>query len=193
MDSQGLNSPASELFVFYRYHPNEIAAWIFAFCFHCMTVAHVFQAASKRTWYLIPMIFGGLCELLFSLQAPRISSCHYILQFSLINTLVEVVGFVSRVLAHYNETDVAIYIVQSLLLLVAPALLAASIYMILGHLIVSTRGEALSPISTRWLTKIFVLGDVLSFLVQAVGTYYLCTYYLTMNESYVSAGQTLIG
>ncbi|RDL40809.1 uncharacterized protein BP5553_00788 [Venustampulla echinocandica] len=58
---------------------------------------------------------------------------------------------------------------QTLLLLLAPALFAASIYMVLGRLITYTRGESRAPIRQRWLTKIFVGGDVLSFLVQSGG------------------------
>lgn len=58
---------------------------------------------------------------------------------------------------------------QSLLLLVAPALFAASIYIILGRIILLTDGEKHSLIRQKWLTKIFVAGDVLSFLVQSGG------------------------
>jgi hypothetical protein len=61
------------------------------------------------------------------------------------------------------------YIIQSTLLLIAPALFAASIYMELGRVIVLVRGEKFSLIRVRWLTKIFVGGDVLSFLMQASG------------------------
>lgn len=58
---------------------------------------------------------------------------------------------------------------QSLLLLVAPALFAASIYIILGRIILMTGGEKHSLIRLKWLTKIFVTGDVISFLVQGGG------------------------
>jgi hypothetical protein len=58
---------------------------------------------------------------------------------------------------------------QLLLLLLAPALYAASIYMILGRLIRLLDAEKYSIIRTRWLTKLFVLGDVVSFAVQGIG------------------------
>jgi hypothetical protein len=58
---------------------------------------------------------------------------------------------------------------QSLLLLLAPALFAASIYMVLGRIIRLTDGESHSLIKARWLTKVFVAGDVLSFLTQSTG------------------------
>lgn len=61
------------------------------------------------------------------------------------------------------------YIVQSILLLVAPALLAASIYIILGRLVLLVNGERYSIINNKWLTRCFVLGDIFSFLLQSAG------------------------
>lgn len=58
---------------------------------------------------------------------------------------------------------------QSCLLLIAPALFAASIYMTLGRIMVLMHGEHHSIIRVNWLTKIFVAGDVLSFLMQSSG------------------------
>jgi hypothetical protein len=58
---------------------------------------------------------------------------------------------------------------QTLLILIAPALMAASIYMILGRIILLTEAEHLALIRRRWLTKIFVFGDVVSLLMQASG------------------------
>lgn len=58
---------------------------------------------------------------------------------------------------------------QSVLLLVAPALFAASIYMTLGRVIRSVHGEQFSIIRPTWLTRLFVLSDVVSFFAQASG------------------------
>jgi len=41
--------------------------------------------------------------------------------------------------------------------------------MVLGRIIVLTDGEAHSPIRAKWLTKVFVTGDVISFLAQSAG------------------------
>ncbi|KAJ8097225.1 hypothetical protein POJ06DRAFT_41090 [Lipomyces tetrasporus] len=49
----------------------------------------------------------------------------------------------------------------------APALFAASIYMELGRIILLVDGESRSLIKKKWQSKIFVAGDVLSFLMQA--------------------------
>ena len=61
------------------------------------------------------------------------------------------------------------YIGQSLMLLLAPALFAASVYMILGRIIRLLNAGSASLIRPSWLTKIFVTGDVLSFFIQSGG------------------------
>ena len=85
---------------------------------------------------------------------------------------------------------------QSVLLLLAPVLFAATLYMTLGRIITAVRGDQFSFIPPRWLTRvriyhtvietittaqlslmlmhndwpqIFVFGDCFSFLVQASG------------------------
>lgn len=57
-----------------------------------------------------------------------------------------------------------------MLILVAPPLFAASIYMTLGRVIVTLDSQQLSLVPVRFLTKIFVVGDVISFLLQCGGT-----------------------
>jgi hypothetical protein len=61
------------------------------------------------------------------------------------------------------------YVVQQVLLLVAPALFAASIYMELGKIADMTNGHKLLLLPRRWITRTFVTGDVICFLMQAAG------------------------
>jgi magnesium-transporting ATPase (P-type) len=58
---------------------------------------------------------------------------------------------------------------QSLTILLAPALMAATIYMVLGRTIVLLRAEHHSLVRVKWLTKLFVGCDVFSFLTQSSG------------------------
>ncbi|KAJ5605490.1 RTA1 domain protein [Penicillium lagena] len=58
------------------------------------------------------------------------------------------------------------YSIQSVFLLLGPTLFAASVYMVLGRIIRSVRAEKYSLVPINWLTKVFVMGDVLSFMVQ---------------------------
>ncbi|PYI21201.1 RTA1 like protein [Aspergillus violaceofuscus CBS 115571] len=82
---------------------------------------------------------------------------------------VEIVGLAARTYASSHLSAENPYIIQILLILLAPILFAAAIYMFLGRLIRATGQPHLSPIRITWLTKIFVLGDIFCFLVQAAG------------------------
>ncbi|OQE04213.1 hypothetical protein PENSOL_c001G00621 [Penicillium solitum] len=128
----------------YDYIPSIPAAMVFIVLFGILTLLHCWQMFRGRTWFFIAFIFGGIFE---------------------------VVGYTARVVSskqypNYTTPPLAI---QAILILVAPSLLAASIYMELGRIMIVTGGEHLSPIRRSWLTKIFVVGDVISFLVQAGG------------------------
>lgn len=58
------------------------------------------------------------------------------------------------------------YVIQSTFILLGPALFAASIYMSLGQMIHHTKGGARHTIiRADFLTRTFVLGDVVSFVV----------------------------
>lgn len=61
------------------------------------------------------------------------------------------------------------FVIQSTLLLLAPILFATSLYMTLKRVVVAVQGQKHSPITPRWLTRIFVFGDVFSFIVQSSG------------------------
>ncbi|RDW79828.1 hypothetical protein BP6252_04466 [Coleophoma cylindrospora] len=129
---------------YYHYHPSLAGACVFAALFGVSTIWHLIQITKHRTWYFIPLLVGGIFE---------------------------VVGYGARGAssAQMLNLTLAPYVIQTLLLLVAPALLAATIYMILGRIIMSVDGESLSLVKKRWLTKIFVTSDVLSFFIQLGG------------------------
>lgn len=60
-----------------------------------------------------------------------------------------------------------------MLILVAPPLFAASIYMTLGRLILYLDAESASLLRVKYIAKIFVVGDIISFLLQCGGKYTL--------------------
>lgn len=87
---------------------------------------------------------------------------------------VETIGYVGRALSAAEAPAFSKnpFIIQSTLLLLGPALYAASMYMILGRLIRLLDAGAYALIPPRWLTKFFVLGDVLSFCTQGGGAFF---------------------
>lgn len=82
---------------------------------------------------------------------------------------VQVLGYGGRIWSHFDGEAIGGFVIQAILILVAPALYAASIYMILGRLIRALGADSLSIIPLKWMTKMFVVGDVISFLLQAGG------------------------
>jgi hypothetical protein len=82
---------------------------------------------------------------------------------------VECAGYIARIFSHFDTLALGPYIVQTMLILVAPPLFAASIYMTLGRIVVNLGAEDQSIVPVRFLTKIFVIGDVISFLLQCGG------------------------
>ncbi|KAH7114408.1 RTA1 like protein-domain-containing protein [Dendryphion nanum] len=137
---KNINDP--NRYVMYRYQISVPAAAIFVALFGISSIFHIYQTWRKRSWFLIAFIIGGLFE---------------------------TIGYAGRIQSSFDQFNLSPYIMQTLLLLLGPALYAASIYMILGRLIVLTSGEKYSLVRPSWLTKIFVSGDVISFLMQGAG------------------------
>ncbi|KAL2782936.1 hypothetical protein BJX66DRAFT_345398 [Aspergillus keveii] len=55
----------------------------------------------------------------------------------------------------YDRTgQIMPFSIQSVFILLGPALFAASVYMVLGRVIVAVHSERHSPIRVRWLTKL---------------------------------------
>ena len=63
------------------------------------------------------------------------------------------------------------FVVQGSLILIAPALFAATIYMTLGRVIKLTDGNKHSIVGSSALTKFFVTGDIFCIVLQASGAH----------------------
>ncbi|ESZ92495.1 hypothetical protein SBOR_7120 [Sclerotinia borealis F-4128] len=158
-------SVPGEKYMFFQYNPSTAAAVVFVVLFGISTILHTYQLIAKRTWYFVPFVIG---------------------------CIFETIGYIGRLLAsqqHYGDWTIGPYVMQSLLILLAPAFFAASIYMVLGRIIVLTDGEQYSIIRARWLTKLFVAGDVISFLMQSAGGGMLAS---TKTASGVQTGENII-
>ena len=82
---------------------------------------------------------------------------------------VQIIGYAARVAAHSDKESIPIYSIQTILILLAPPLYAASIYMVLGRIISYVHAEHFSLVPLKWMTGIFVTGDVVAFVMQAAG------------------------
>ncbi|CRG83388.1 Protein RTA1 [Talaromyces islandicus] len=148
--------------ILYYYTPSTAAAVIFVVLFGLSTVYHFYQLLRTRTWFMIPFLIGGA---------------------------LETVGYIGRLLSALQAPNytTGAYAMQSALTLIAPAFFAASIYMELGRIITMLRAEQISMVSTRWMTAVFVTGDVLSFLMQASGAGLMIS-----NSTNPSSGEHII-
>ncbi|KAH7142740.1 RTA1 like protein-domain-containing protein [Dactylonectria estremocensis] len=135
---------AEEPFKLYHYDPTIAGGVVFALLFLASTFLHIWQLFRARCWFMIPLVVGGIFE---------------------------VIGYAARSKSGDESPNWTLgpYIIQSILLLVAPALFAATIYMELSRIVIMVDGEGHVLIQKKWLTKIFVSGDVFSFILQGGG------------------------
>jgi hypothetical protein len=129
-------------YVLWPYTPTIAAGAIAAIVFILLTSVHTWRLVKNRTWFCIPFVVGGLFE---------------------------TIGYAARAAAHNDTESTTPYIIQSTLILVAPILFAASVYMILGRLIRRTASASYSIVRVNWVTKIFVIGDIFCFCIQGGG------------------------
>ncbi|THV92270.1 RTA1-domain-containing protein, partial [Aureobasidium pullulans] len=107
--------------------------------FICTTALNGYKTWKNKTWFCIPLVIG---------------------------CFMEFVGYAARASAAGKTDSLMTFSIQSSWILIAPTLFAASIYMCFGRLVRHLHAESYSIIPAKWLTKTFVLGDVLSFLIQ---------------------------
>ena len=128
--------------IFYYYNPSLPGAIVITCLFSILTLYLTVQLVRYRAWFTLPLVIGGV---------------------------LEIVGYVSRAISHNNTEALGPYIVESIAILVAPTLFAATIYMILARIIRLLNAGNLSVIRVNFLTLIFVLADIFCFSVQSFG------------------------
>ncbi|KAJ6120884.1 hypothetical protein N7523_005164 [Penicillium sp. IBT 18751x] len=126
----------------YGYKPSIAAGVIFIILFALTTAYHILQLTKAKCWYFIPFVIGGIFQ---------------------------IIGYICKCLGHDNLASVTIYALQSVLILLAPPLYAASVYMVLGRLVTYLQAENSSLVPVKWMTKLFVAGDIFSFMLQSAG------------------------
>ncbi|CAN9286875.1 unnamed protein product [Alternaria alternata] len=109
-------------------------------------ISWLVMLSKTKTWFAVPLVIGAVFESL---------------------------GYAARAYGHSHPSSKNAYIVQTMLILLAPILSAATIYMFMGRLVLASGYTKASIIRPTWLTKIFLGGDILCFLVQAAGASFL--------------------
>ncbi|KAH6643617.1 RTA1 like protein-domain-containing protein [Boeremia exigua] len=128
---------------YWGYRPSLVANLAFLLLFGLSTLAYIGQGFLNKAWlgFTIAMVCG--CAL-------------------------EVVGYVGRVLAWFDGFTENPFLIQIICLTIAPAFLAAGVYLCLSR-IVSTFGTENSRIKPLSYPRIFIPCDIASLVLQALG------------------------
>ncbi|KAJ5688153.1 hypothetical protein N7536_010772 [Penicillium majusculum] len=134
------DDPSNPYYTYYK--PSIPAAIAVAILFCAVSLVQIWRIIRTRQWFGIVI---------------------------LVATAFEVIGLLARADSSKHLQKKSPYEIQTILILLAPILFAASVYMFLGRLIRKSGHPELSFIRINWVTPIFVTGDIFCFFVQAVG------------------------
>ncbi|KAB8272989.1 hypothetical protein BDV30DRAFT_249175 [Aspergillus minisclerotigenes] len=150
----------------YFYNPSLAASILFTILYTLPLLYHTYLSLiapytghQKRVPYFIPIAIGAATEV--AAYAIRAASVH-------------------------QQDNIGLYATSSSLIVIAPVLVCASLYILIGRLIRSSAGggratpssgtETKEPVqlfgrfSPAWIPRVFVTSDVVSFLTQAAGS-----------------------
>ncbi|KAK3292524.1 RTA1 like protein-domain-containing protein [Chaetomium fimeti] len=140
--------------VFWEYRPSNVAAYLFLALFALATLGHLIYLIWLRAWTFIPFLLGGICQIF---------------------------GYLERAAAHTQPTTLRPWILQNMLLLVSPPLLAATLYLT-QHQITRALLHGTTPTNphpkrnccrtccTPTPTKAYILADIIAIFTQLIGT-----------------------
>jgi hypothetical protein len=126
---------------YYGYQPSLGIGITGLTLFTLSTIAHVYQMSTSRMWWLIVLVLGGITEM---------------------------IGYAARIYSWYDDTNLNAFLAQTVTLIIAPSFFSAALYVVFG-LIVHIVGRQYSILAPKWYTIIFVICDLISLIVQAVG------------------------
>ncbi|KAI9705884.1 MAG: hypothetical protein M1836_005290 [Candelina mexicana] len=128
--------------IIYGYTPSLAVGVLGVVLFAISSILHCYQIARYRTWYFTPIIVG---------------------------TIMEIVGYICRILASQRDPYNLIYfVIQYFFIVVAPVMFSAAIYTILSMLIKAV-GRPYSPIPPRIILILFITSDVIATVIQVAG------------------------
>ncbi|KAM5341501.1 hypothetical protein ACJ41O_014532 [Fusarium nematophilum] len=126
--------------LYYPYTPSKEAGYAFLALFAVATVAHIVGIGFYKTKYFIPMVLGGICETF---------------------------GYYGRAWAGDRPNSPRPFMLQLMLILVAPVFISATLYVTLGKFkqtLLNYPKRKCSP------TAFFILTDIVAFCTQIGGS-----------------------
>jgi hypothetical protein len=109
--------------------------------FTLSTVIHTYQMCTYRVWWLVVLILGGITE---------------------------IIGYAARIYSFSDDSNLDAFLAQTVTLIIAPSFFSAALYVVFSQIIYLV-GREYSFLAPKWYTVIFVIADIISLVVQAVG------------------------
>ena len=125
----------------YGYQPLLAIGIVGVILFTLSTIVHMYQMITSRMWWLVVLILGGITE---------------------------IIGYSARIYSWYDDTNLNAFLAQTVTLIIAPSFVSAALYVVFG-LIINIIGRQYSILPPKWYTIIFVICDLISLIIQAVG------------------------
>ncbi|KAB8246636.1 hypothetical protein BDV35DRAFT_404746 [Aspergillus flavus] len=134
--------------------------------------------------YTIPLLYHTYLSLIAPYTGHQ-KKVPYFIPIA-IGAATEVAAYAIRAASVHQQDNIGLYATSSSLIVIAPVLVCASLYILIGRLIRSSAGggratsssdtETKEPVqlfgrfSPSWIPRVFVTSDVVSFLTQAAGS-----------------------
>ncbi|KAI4728738.1 hypothetical protein E4T49_03520 [Aureobasidium sp. EXF-10728] len=127
---------------YYAYTPSVTAGWAFVGLFGVSTVLHLGFMFRGKSVFFIPLIIGGI---------------------------METFGYYGRAWAGSDPHNFGAWALQAFLIICAPPMISATVYMSLGRTIRALEARENALMSPRATTPLFVIGDLIAFISQLAG------------------------
>ncbi|CAI6337220.1 unnamed protein product [Periconia digitata] len=133
----------------------------------CPVEGTLYGYTPSLAWNAFFAGFFGLCCLIQLGFGIRYKTWTYMIGVGL-GCFAECVGYIGRLMMHNNPYNEIGFQIQIVLLIFAPAFLAAGIYLTLKHLVIQF-GESWSRLRPAWYTYVFIACDISSLALQSAG------------------------
>ncbi|KAF5571902.1 phospholipid-translocating ATPase [Fusarium phyllophilum] len=125
-----------------RYQPNLPANAIFIGVFGLSMALHIFQGIKMKTWGFMASMMAGC--------------------------ILEIIGYIGRLIIHDNPFDFIGFLLQIIMITIAPVFFSAAIYVLLSQ-VINFVDPNVSRFSPKYFYWIFIPVDIISLILQAVG------------------------
>ncbi|CAF1189715.1 unnamed protein product [Adineta steineri] len=125
----------------YGYQPSLGVGITGLVLFVLSTIVHGYQVWTSRMWWLVVLVIGGITE---------------------------IIGYAARIYSWHDDTSLDAFLAQTVTLIIAPSFFSAALYVVFGQIIIIV-GRQYSCIPPLVYTVVFVIADLISLIIQAIG------------------------